>query len=282
MIKRTPFAAVTLIWLCGLSIAALADKTPPTDKARRIVSFNLCADQLLLALADPEQVAGLSPYAADASMSVMADKASRYPRLNWDTESVVNLAPDMVLIGPSNRPIRAILDATGVRIAAVNLVSTLAAARQQAREVGAAIGHPERGEALARQLEEAEARLRAAAGASRTALVVDRSGYTEGPASLAAAMLTVAGLRPPPNAPSRLVGYFPLEHLIINGPDVLVMQDPPREASDQGALFLTHPALLARYGPERRINLPARYTLCGGPALLQGLNYLTDVIKAQR
>jgi iron complex transport system substrate-binding protein len=61
---------------------------------------------------------------------------------------------------------------------------------------------------------------------------------------------------------------------------VLVLQDPPREARDQGALFITHPALLTRYGPNRRIDLPERYTLCGGPPLLQGLDYLARAIKA--
>jgi iron complex transport system substrate-binding protein len=61
---------------------------------------------------------------------------------------------------------------------------------------------------------------------------------------------------------------------------VLVLQDPPREAQDQGALFITHPALLARYGANRRIDLPERYTLCGGPPLIAGLDYLAKAIEA--
>ena len=56
---------------------------------------------------------------------------------------------------------------------------------------------------------------------------------------------------------------------------------PSDQASDQGALFLTHPALAALYPPAKRINLPARYTLCGGPALLEGLEYLAKVLKAE-
>ena len=39
---------------------------------RRVVSFNLCADQLVLALADPGQIAGLSPYARDPGLSAAA------------------------------------------------------------------------------------------------------------------------------------------------------------------------------------------------------------------
>jgi iron complex transport system substrate-binding protein len=280
MIKRTTFALriifVVCAGLCGLPHAVWAEGVP-----RRIVSFNLCGDQLLLALADPAQIAGLSPYATDAALSVMRDVAAGHKQTDWDAESVVNLAPDLVLAGPSARPTRAMLDAMGIRVVDVNLISNLAEARQQAREIGELVGHPERGEALARELEQAEARLAAASVKSpMTAMVVQRGGYSEGPASLVAGMLTVAGLRPPANSPAGFGGFVSMEQLLIDGPDVLVLQDPPREASDQGALFITHPALLARYGAKRRIDLSSRYTLCGGPALVKGLDYLTQAIKA--
>ena len=287
MMKKTSFAgmlAALAVALGGMTPAASADGPP-----KRIVSFNLCADQLLLALADPAQIAGLSPYAVNPLLSVMTEKAAAFPRLDWDAESVVNLAPDLVLGGPSHRPIHAMLSAMGIRVVDVALIRNIADARRQAIEVGKLVGHPERGEALARQIEQAEMRLAAMAiNPPLTALVIQREGYREGPASLASGMLSIAGLRPPdrtaPGAGGFMAaeqgGFVSLEHLLTNGPDVLVLQDPPREARDQGALFITHPALLTRYGPNRRIDLPERYTLCGGPPLLQGLDYLARAIKA--
>jgi iron complex transport system substrate-binding protein len=95
-------------------------------------------------------------------------------------------------------------------------------------------------------------------------------------------MLTVAGLRPPPHAPAGFGGYVSMETLLVDGPDVLVLQDPPREATDQGALFITHPALLAKYGPKRRIDMPSLYALCGGPALVQGLDFLREAVTKLR
>lgn len=287
MIKKTIFAGL-LVWamvaaFCGGVQVARADGVP-----RRIVSFNLCADQLLLALADPGQIAGLSPYAVNPILSVMTEKAAPFRRLDWDAESVVNLAPDLVLVGPSRRPTRAMLSAMGIRVVEVDLIRNLADARRQAIEIGKLVGHPERGEALARQLEQAEGRLAAAAvKPPLTALVIQREGYREGPASLVAAMLSVAGLQPPSHSragPGGFMsaeqgGFVSLERLLTDGPDVLVLQDPPREAHDQGALFITHPALLARYGANRWIDLPERYTVCGGPPLLQGLDYLAQAIK---
>lgn len=280
MSKKTSIAFGLVFALAGAlsPFAARADGPP-----RRIVSFNLCADQLLLTLADPAQIAALSPYAADASLSVTAGLAAKFPRIGWDAESVVNLAPDLVLIGMSDRPMRAVLGATGLRVVEVELISDVAAARKQARDLGALVGHPERGAALAQELREAEARLAAAAlSPPRTASVVERGGYTEGTSSLITTMLEVAGLRPPPDAPRGFGGFVSMEKLLIDGPDVLVLQDPPREATDQGALFITHPALLERYGPHRRIDLASRYTLCGGPALVQGLDVLRKALAPLR
>lgn len=250
---------------------------------RRIVSFNLCADQLLLALADPSQIAALSPYATDPTLSVMTREAAPFPQTGWNIESVVNLAPDLVLTGFSDRPAKALLSATGLRVVQVDLVSDLAAASAQVREIGTLVGHPDRGEALARRLEQTEATLKAAAlNPPRTALIVQREGYTEGTASLASAMLSLAGLKPPADATGGFGGFVSMETLLTKGPDILVLQEPTADATDQGALFLTHPALLARYGPQRRIGLPSRYTLCGGPALLQGLNVLKSELKNLR
>lgn len=288
MIKKTIFKGLLVLAMVA-AFGTAAEIARADGAPRRVVSFNLCADQLLLALADPGQIAGLSPYAVNPVLSVMTDKAASFRRLDWDAESVVNLAPDLVLGGPSHRPIHAMLSAMGIRVVDVDLIRSLADARRQAIEVGKLLGHPERGEALARQLEQAEARLAAVAvKPPLTALVIQREGYREGPASLVSGMLSIAGLQPPSHAPSgaggfksaEQGGFVSLEHLLTDGPDVLVLQDPPREAQDQGALFITHPALLARYGANRRIDLPERYTLCGGPPLLQGLDYLAKAIKA--
>ena len=275
MFKKTVASLVLIV-----AALATADAVAAT-RPQRIVSFNLCTDQLLLALADPDQIAGLSPYAADAGISVMTEAAKPHRLLDWDAESVVGVAPDLVLIAPTDRPIRRMLSALGLRVVETPFVTDITVAKQQAREIGALIGHPERGETLAQHLGDAEEALAVASRAPhRTALLIGRGGYTEGAASLPSAMLRAAGLRPSPDAPRGFGGFVSLERLIVGGPDILVTQDSPREASDQGALFVTHPALAARYGADRRINLPARYTLCGGPALLEGLGYLKRAIES--
>lgn len=250
------------------------------DAPRRVVSFNLCADQLVLALADPEQIAGLSPYAADASASVMTEQARAYPRLQWQAESTIALGPDLVLIGDSDRPVtKHILRSQGLRLHEITLIADLDTARRQVTEVAAVLGHPERGAKLIAGIEAARMRLKAAPRPPfATALLVNRGGYTAGERSLAAALLMEAGLKPPAGAPPGYGGYVQLEQLLVLHPDVIVLNNEPREAADQGSYNLTHPALNALYPPERRIVLPARYTLCGGPALIAALDYLTELL----
>ena len=82
---------------------ALAAVPAWADVPRRIVSFNLCADQLVVALADSGQIAALSPYAHDRQLSVVAERARRFPTLDWSAESTVALGPDLVLVGPNDR-----------------------------------------------------------------------------------------------------------------------------------------------------------------------------------
>ena len=79
--------------------------------------------------------------------------------------------------------------------------------------------------------------------------------------------------------PAGYGGFIPLERLLMLNPDVLFLKDPPARPADQGALLFTHPALAARYPPERLIALPTRFTLCGGPALVAAFDYLADVLS---
>lgn len=258
-----------------LPIAAQAE-TP-----RRVVSFNICADQLVVALADPEQIAGLSPYAANPALSVVADKARAFRRLDWQAETTIPLQPDLVLIGAWDRAAtRRMLGRLGFRVVLVDTVTDLAAARAQIRDVAALLGHPERGERMLAALEAARSRLAAARRpALKTALVVERRGFTAGEASLAATLIVEAGLHAPPGAPARSGGFVPLEKLLVMRPDLLLIKDPPAEAQDQGALYITHPALQAAYPEERRIALPTRLTMCGGPGLIAGFDYLAEAMS---
>lgn len=65
-------AGAALAMLVGLVAPAFAAALP------RIASMNVCTDQLLIPLADPEQILGLSRYSRDRFESWAADDAHRF------------------------------------------------------------------------------------------------------------------------------------------------------------------------------------------------------------
>ncbi len=278
------------VWLLRATLSvylAVANSLVPpaahaADPPRRVVSFNVCADQLVVALAEPGQIAALSPHATNAVLSTVADKARAYPRTGWTAESVVPFAPDLVLLGYSwdRSPTLQMMRALGFHLATIGLADDIDGALAQVHEVAALLGHPERAAALLDEIAAARGRLAdARRSMSSTALLIAQGGYTVGPTSLAAALMAEAGLKPPAGAPSGYGGFVPLEQLITLRPDYLVMANAIETPDSQGALYLTHPALRVLYPPERRIILPTRYTLCGGPSLVTALDYLTGVVK---
>jgi iron complex transport system substrate-binding protein len=250
------------------------------DPPRRVASFNVCADQLVIALADPDQIVALSPLARDPAISVVAEQAAKYPLLGRTAEAMVPLKPDLVLVGPWDRPLtQKLLHVLGFNIVTVPLVNDVPKGVAQIREIAKLLGHPERGEALIAEIAAARKRLAAAPRPkSSSAMLVGNSGYTVGPDSLAAALMREAGLTPPPGAPGGYGGYVPLEKLIMLRPDFLVMASIVETPDAQGALYLTHPAMRTLYPRQKRIVLPGRYTMCAGQSLVAALDYLTDVM----
>ena len=89
---RFPFRSIAVATLAtvGISAPALAAPLP------RVVSMNVCTDQLLLPLADPAQILGLSRFSRDAWQSWAAENARRYPNLSGGAEDVLVLKPDIV------------------------------------------------------------------------------------------------------------------------------------------------------------------------------------------
>jgi len=250
------------------------------DTPQRIASFNLCADQLVVALADPSQIVGLSPYASDLKISAVAEQARALPKLPLQAEALVPHRPDLVLVGTWDRPLtQRLLRSLGFRVVSVDVMANLDAARAQVRDVAKLLGHPQRGEALIARIDAARRRLAATPRPmSSSALLIGNSGYTVGPDSLASALMAEAGLTPPRGAPNGYGGYMPLERLIELKPDYLVMASHIEHPDGQGALYLTHPALREMYPARKRIELPSRFTLCAGPSLIGAFDYLADIL----
>src|ERR1700732_53899 len=113
---------------------------PETAAGPRIVSMNVCTDQLLIPLADPEQILGLSRFSRDAWQSFAADDARRYRILSGGAEDILVLKPDIVVAGLfDKRSTRELLKDKGVHLAEFAVSRQLDELKSQIREMGAGV-----------------------------------------------------------------------------------------------------------------------------------------------
>jgi iron complex transport system substrate-binding protein len=270
--RALPAAIAGLILMSSACHAQLAAQP-------RIASINVCTDQLLLALAEPQQILGLSPYSRDVARSWAAKEAARFPKLSGEAEDILILKPDIVVAGRfTRRATRELLKEKGVRVVEFDAVRSIADVRAQTRRMGDLVGHPERAQAEIDRLDAAISRTRATvARTAQSVLAVSRRGWVSGSESLTTSLLAEVGLS---NAAAALGirngGFASLEAIVNLKPDLLLLSDGGDAAEDQGKAFLLHPALQRLYPPEKRIVIPERLTVCGGPMLADALDRLTS------
>jgi iron complex transport system substrate-binding protein len=261
--------------------AALAGSASAAAAPLRIASINMCADQLLQTLADPEQIVGLGPYSRDASLSWLAEDAQRYRRLTGEAEDIIALNPDLVLAGKyGKKATRDLLQDQGVKIADFDVPRSIDEVKAQVRRVGDIVGHPERASALNAKIDASAARARAAASQEHVkVLAVARRGWVAGTGGLLSSLLATVGLT---NSAGELGlkggGFVSLETIIAAKPDLILVAEAAPNAEDQGKALLLHPALDRNYPPERRIVLPEQLTICGGPMLPAALDRLSEAM----
>jgi len=265
-------AVATLSLPCALSAANLP----------RIVSMNVCSDQLLLTLADPEQILGLSRFSRDGWQSWAADRARRYPVLSGGAEDVLVAKPDIVVASLfDKRSTRELLKANGLHLAEFTVPRTLDEVKDQIREMGEVVQHPDRARAEIARLDAAIARARQAATDKHyRVLPLSRRGWVSGRDSLVSSLLTETGLLNPAGELGVAFGGFAsMEAIISLKPDFILVSEAGDRAEDDGRAFLLHPALERFYPPEKRIVIPERLTVCGGVMLAEALDVLTAELK---
>jgi iron complex transport system substrate-binding protein len=264
-----------------LVFSLLTTHAHATDKPR-IASINVCTDQLLLTLADPEQIVGLSPYSRDPARSWAAADAARFPRLSGEAEDVLVLKPDLVVAGRfTKRATRELLKAEGFRVEEFDAVRSLDETRRQILHMGELVGHLDRAVAAVARIDAAVAQAKeAVARKPLRVLALSRRGWVSGGDSLTSSLLSTVGLS---NAASqlgyKLGGFASLEAIVSLKPDLLLLSDGGNFAEDQGTAFLLHPALEQLYPPDKRIVLPERLTVCGGPMLSDALEKLVSELE---
>ncbi len=244
--------------------------------------MNLCTDQLLISLAGPEQILGLSRYEGGRFKSFAIEGAEQFRVLSGGAEDILQLHPDIVVASLyDKRSTRELLKEKGVRLAEFAVPRNLDEVKAQIREMGDLVGHPDRAKAEIARLDDAIARARATVSQHHyKVLPLSQRGWVSGSDSPLSSLLAETGLF---NAAGDLGiasgGYASLEAIVSVRPDFIVVEDASERAEDDGHAFLLHPALERLYPPSRRIVIPDRLTVCGGVMIADALDRLVSELK---
>lgn len=238
----------------------------PAGKPRRIVSLNLCADQLVLALADHAQIAGLTRNATDSEMSGEAESARGLPVLKNSAEQILAIDPDLIVGMPARRsgPMRA-LKGRAYTMLDLDTANTVDEIYASIRQTAVAVGHPDRGTALVARMQASLARI-GKPGGGKVAAYYQRRGFMTGTGTLIDDLMQRMGLV---NLAAKLgkppLSQLSLEEMVAAQPDYLIVESATDKVADQGTEMLHHPALAG----IPRISIPQAWTVCGSPAYVE-------------
>lgn len=263
-LSRTLVALVSA-WLTA---AALPGHAAP----RRVVSMNLCTDQIAMMLAAPGQLISVSDLAQDPRMSPMAAQAAAYPINYGRAEEIYLMRPDLVLAGQfASGPTVAMLRRLGLQVEVLPPAESIAAIRDEITHVGALLGQDAQARDLLAQFDQGLARLASGRDRGRAALYY-ANGVTSGPDTLAGTILAQAGFR---NIAAEMgirhTGSLPMEMLVMSRPDRLITgaKWPGQSRSEA---ILDHPAL-ARIAPAAQ-EVTDQDWICGSPFILRAIESL--------
>lgn len=268
----------------ALLVAALmalpAGAAPDLPPAGRVVSLSLCADQFLLALDAQTQIAGLTRLSGDAHLSPYADRAAGLPIHDGTAESVLMLKPDLVIAGGYARAQTVgMLERLGVPVLRLKTPQTLADIPPQIEQVANALGRGAQGRALADRL---RAKLSAPIRGNRpTAALYRPGGEVPGSRGIVNDMMKAAGLD---NIGGRLSGRpngrVAVETLLLNPPDLLVLDSVRPDRPGVGQSVMDHPALASARADMAVASFPIAWWLCASPASIEGVERLAAVAGA--
>ena len=273
---RGGFTALILsIALAAFAGAGKLRAEPP----RRIVSLNLCTDQLLVDLVPRERIAAVSFLATDRTLSAYASRLQGLKQLRGTAEEVLALAPDLVIAGEyTTGPTVDLLRRLGVKLLVVPLASDFDGLRASLRLIADAVGEKERGEAVISEFDERVRGARSTVPGRPTAIAYQVNSLTSGPGSLLDAALEAAGYRN--IARDRQLGpagRLPLEALVASPPDLIVLANAPGDFKTVLGDNLRHPAFADLLRRRPNVHLPMPLWMCATPKIAEAVEILASM-----
>ncbi|MEM6375457.1 MAG: ABC transporter substrate-binding protein [Pseudomonadota bacterium] len=251
--------------------SALAEDAPS-----RVVSMNLCTDQLAMLLAGPDQLHSVTYLAIDPRASAMVEEAEAYQINHGLAEEIYMMQPDLVIAGAfSTRATVAMLQRLDIPVVVFDPAYSLEDVRDRAMQMGEVLGRSEAAADLVQDFEARLAALRAEVATKPRAVLYYANGYTSGDQSLAGQILATAGFSNVAVEQGFNSGdKLPMEVLVLSDPDIAITSRPYPGASRAEAI-LEHPAVTSFRAGRAAASMTDADWVCGTPYVLRAIEQLS-------
>lgn len=261
-----------------IALACLAWMPARAQPPQRVVTVNLCLDQIALRLAAPGQLVGVSYLSLDPRISIQVDRARAVAPVRAQVESILELRPDLVIFDrDAHANIKRLLRKAGVPIVEVPWAASLEEAEGLVARVGAALGRDAGAQAIISGMREQRRRLSYPGPPTALAAVLQANRGTAGKGSLMDELLRLTGFR---NLAAELgipaYGRLALESVLAGRPDLLVLDGDANANPARATEFIDHNALQSLAGRTRLVSIPMKYSICAGPENFEAMRLLAE------
>lgn len=262
---------------CGGGVTAQEREQSPLATPQRVVSMNLCTDQLAMLLAGQDQLLSVSYLALDKRSSAMTDEAKNYVINHGRAEEIYLLQPDLVIAGAySTRATTDMLRRLGVPVVVIQPARSLEDVRDRIIEVGDILGRQKTAQAMVRNYDRDLERARSAGGSALRAALYSARGWTAGEATLAGQIVQAAGLQ---NIAQEMGfehgGAMPLEVLAMAAPDMIITP-VPYAGHSRSEEILQHPVVETFQRKSARAGMRDTDWVCGTPHVVRAVARLVE------
>ncbi len=280
-VRRLNAAALLSCLFMTFTPAAGAQARP-----QRIVSMNLCTDELLMRIVDPSRIASITylsqqPINAPLGLDGIASKLKVNHGL---AEEVLMQDPDLILAGRfTSTTAVSLLRKIGYNIVIFDPETTLDDMRANIRKLGEAVGEPARAEEIITDFNTKLAALQQQIPPGEKPVFADIgvNNFIAGENTLYTHVVNAGGYR----TLGQALGFdgfrnVPLEEVLSTNPALISTATPWTSPPSMSTMALRHPALRAMVESTPQVTIPERYTTCGAPSMLGAVEILVAARKA--
>ena len=243
---------------------------------QRIVSINLCTDELLLQLVGPERVAALTKFSADPEVSTVASQAKNIKKIQGGIEDVQACRPDLLVGGRfSHKETLRFFERSGIPVLIFGLPKNFEDIYADIRKLAGAVDEIGKGDQLVQNMQSDLVVLKQNSGSKKKAFFFQSGGFVPGSGTFENAIMEAARLENlAASMGIRDYGSLSLEKLIEMKPDVVIFASDQRKRPTVRGEVLTHPAIRRALPHVKTVTLPSAILNCGSPASVEAVRIL--------